>query len=430
MTMSPDFPAPRDAAPEPAPAWPPPPPGALLDLAETMTHAVVIMDPAGIVTWANRGFTRLTGFGPWDSAGRSFTGLVRLGGADDGPTLDVGDALAAGRALAATVSLHRKDGARRWADLDMHPVAGADGGAVAHVVVLTDATEREQTSTRLAHAERLATIGRLAAGVAHEIATPVQFVGDSVQFLRDAMTDLATVVAALQRVRQAVTDGAPAAEAAAAAVAAEDTADLEYLLENAPRAIESCVEGLDRVSAIVRSLKEFAHPQQSAMASADFNHIVQSTLTLARNEYKYVADLETDLGALPPVMCIAGSISQVVLNLVVNAAHAVGDVVKASGGKGRIAVSTCRDGEDVVLTVRDTGSGIADDVRPHIFEPFYTTKAVGKGTGQGLALAWSVVAGDHAGTIDAESAPGQGATFRVRLPIAGRTGVRARPEAA
>lgn len=430
MTMSADSPAPRDAAHEPAPAWPPPPPGALLDLAEAMTHAVAIMDPAGIVTWANRGFTRLTGFGPWDSAGRSFTGLVRLGGADEGPTLDVGDALAAGRAFAATVSLHRKDGALRWADLDMHPVAGADGGAVAHVVVLTDATEREQISTRLAHAERLATIGRLAAGVAHEIATPVQFVGDSVQFLRDAMTDLATVIAALQRVRQAVTDGAPAAEAAAAAVAAEDAADLEYLLENTPRAVESCVEGLDRVSAIVRSLKEFAHPQQSAMASTDFNHIVRSTLTLARNEYKYVADLETDLGALPPVMCIAGSISQVVLNLVVNAAHAVGDVVKTSGGKGRIAVSTHRDGDDVVLTVRDTGSGIADDVRPHIFEPFYTTKAVGKGTGQGLALAWAIVAGDHDGTIDAESAPGQGATFHVRLPIAGRTGTRARPEAA
>ena len=430
MTTSPDAPAPRATTPEPPAAWPPPPPGALLDLAEAMTHAVAIMDPAGLVTWANRGFTHLTGFGPWDSAGRSFTGLVRLGGADAGPTLDVGGALAAGQPFAATVSLHRKDGALRWADLDMHPVADASGAAVAHVAVLTDATEREQTSTRLAHAERLATIGRLAAGVAHEIATPVQFVGDSVQFLRDAVTDLASVIAALQRVRQAVTDGTPAAEAATAAVLAEETADLEYLLEHTPRAVESCVEGLDRVSAIVRSLKEFAHPQQSTMASADLNHIVLSTLTLARNEYKYVADLETDFGPLPPVMCIAGSISQVVLNLVVNAAHAVGDVVKTSGGKGRIAVSTHLDGDHAVLTVRDTGSGIADDVRPHIFEPFYTTKAVGKGTGQGLALAWSIVAGDHAGAIDAESAPGQGATFRVRLPIQGRAAARPRAEAA
>lgn len=416
MTMAPDSPSPPQAATEPAAAWPPPPPGALLDLAEAMTHAVAILDAAGLVTWANRGFTRLTGFGPWDTAGRSFTGLVRLGGADEGPTLDVGDALAAGRSFAATVSLHRKDGAMRWADLDMHPVTEAGGPAVAHVVVLTDATEREQTSTRLAHAERLATIGRLAAGVAHEIATPVQFIGDSVQFLRDAITDLAAVMAALRRVRQAVTDGADAAEAARAAIAVEDAADLDYLIDNAPRAVESCVEGLDRVSAIVRSLKEFAHPQQSAMSSTDLNHIVRSTLTLARNEYKYVADLDTTFGVLPPVTCIAGSISQVVLNLVVNAAHAVGDVVKASGGKGRIAVSTHVEGEHAVITVRDSGSGIADDVRPHIFEAFYTTKAVGKGTGQGLALAWAIVAGDHAGAIDVESAPGQGATFRVRLP--------------
>ncbi len=430
MTMAPDSPPPRQAATDPATAWPPPLPGALLDLAEAMTHAVAIVDPAGLVTWANRGFTILTGFGPWDTAGRSFTGLVRLGGADAGPTLDVGDALAAGRTFAATVSLHRRDGALRWADLDMHPVTDAAGTVTAHVVVLTDATEREQTSTRLAHAERLATIGRLAAGVAHEIATPVQFVGDSVQFLRDAITDFAAVIAALRRVRQAVADGADPGEAARAAVAAEDAADLDYLIDNAPRAVESCVEGLDRVSAIVRSLKEFAHPQQSAMASADLNHIVGSTLTLARNEYKYVADLETSFGELPPVTCVAGSISQVVLNLVVNAAHAVSDVIKAGGGKGRITVSTHVEGGHAVITVRDSGGGIADDVRPHIFEPFYTTKAVGKGTGQGLALAWSIVAGDHAGAIDVESAPGQGATFRVRLPISGRAAARLTAEAA
>jgi two-component system, NtrC family, sensor kinase len=157
---------------------------------------------------------------------------------------------------------------------------------------------------------------------------------------------------------------------------------------------------------------------------------VRSTLTLARNEYKYVADLATDFGALPPVTCIAGSISQVVLNLVVNAAHAVGDVVKASGGKGHIAVSTHLDGDHAVITVRDNGNGIADHVRPHIFEPFYTTKAVGKGTGQGLALAWSIVAGDHAGAIEVDSASGQGATFRVRLPIAGRAAARQTAEAA
>jgi PAS domain S-box-containing protein len=244
---------------------------------------VAIVDPEGLVTWANRGFTILTGFGPWDTAGRSFTGLVRLGGADAGPTLDVGDALAAGRTFAATVSLHRRDGALRWADLDMHPVTDAAGTVTAHVVVLTDATEREQTSTRLAHAERLASIGQLAAGVAHEIATPVQFVGDSVQFLRDAITDFAAVIAALRRAT-GCRRGADPGEAARAAVAAEDRRRPRLPDRQRAARRRSCVEGLDRVSAIVRSLKEFAHPQQSAMASADLNHIVRSTLTLARNE--------------------------------------------------------------------------------------------------------------------------------------------------
>ena len=153
-------------------------------------------------------------------------------------------------------------------------------------------------------------------------------------------------------------------------------------------------------------------------------------ITLARNEYKYVADLDTSFGELPPVTCIAGSISQVVLNLVVNAAHAVGDTAKTSGGKGRISVSTHVEGGHAIITVHDNGSGIADAVRPHIFEPFYTTKAVGKGTGQGLALAWAIVSGDHAGAIDVESAPGQGATFRVRLPISGRATTRLTAEAA
>ncbi|MEZ5421001.1 MAG: PAS domain-containing protein [Vicinamibacterales bacterium] len=170
----------RQASSTPEPAWPPPPEGALFDLAEAMPHAVAITDRAGRITWANRrGFTRLmTGFDAWDTAGRSFTGLVRLGGTDAGPTLDVGDALATGAPCGHRL-LHRKDGTLRWADLDMYPVA-LDGAVVAHVALLTDVTERERTSTRLANAERLATFGTLASGVAHEIATRCSSSGDSV----------------------------------------------------------------------------------------------------------------------------------------------------------------------------------------------------------------------------------------------------------
>ncbi len=409
--------------------WPPPPQGALDGLAAHLPHALVVLDAAGRVLWANTAFSQLTGYGAWDAAGRSLTGLLRLGTRDDEPSLDLGDAVAAGRRFASTVAFHRKDGQTRWLDVHLTPVGDGAGAPASHAGILVDVTERVQTAHRLVHSEHLSAIGLLAAGVAHEIATPVQFVGDSVQFLRDAVADLTQAVTALRAVRQAVSAGAPATGAAEAAAAAEEAADLDYVLEHLPRAVEACTEGLERVSHIARSLKEFAHPQQSAMASVDLNHLIGDTLTLARNEFKYVADLATDFAALPPVTCVAGSISQVVLNLIVNAAHAVADTVHGTGRKGTIAVSTHREHDQVVITVRDSGAGIPAEILPHIFEPFFTTKAVGKGTGQGLAIAWDIVTRTHAGGIDVASTPGGGTTFHIRLPLAGPA-ARAAREAA
>ncbi|MFN8644058.1 MAG: ATP-binding protein [Candidatus Binatia bacterium] len=424
----------HDSALPPVPpgplGWPAPPAGVLDGLVATVPWALVVTDAAGRVTWANDAFSALTGYGAWDVAGRSLAGLLRFSTTDDVPSLEVGDALAEGRPFATTVVLHRKDGQTRWVDLRLLTAPPSAPPEAMAIGVLVDATERVQTATRLAQSERLATIGTLAAGVAHEIASPVQFVGDSVQFLRGALADMTGVIAALQRVRDAVAAGAPAGDLVAAARTAEDDADIAYVLEHAPRAVDACAEGLDRVSRIVRSLKEFSHPQQGATASVDLNHVIDGTLTLARNEFKYVADLETAFGELPPVTCVAGSISQVILNLVVNAAHAVRDAVEGSGRKGHIVVTTAADGDHAVITVQDSGVGIPDAIRPHIFEPFFTTKSVGQGTGQGLALVWDVVTRAHGGTVDVESVPGAGATFRIRLPIAGAAVAAAAREAA
>ncbi|MCK6537343.1 MAG: ATP-binding protein, partial [Polyangiaceae bacterium] len=225
--------------------------------------------------------------------------------------------------------------------------------------------------TQLRQAERLASVGTLAAGVAHEINTPVQFVSDSVHFLQTAATDCFALIERLQLVRELAARGetGPALQQALAAAAeAEEAADLEYLNENVPKAFERCVDGLDRVSAIVRSLKEFAHPAQNAMAPADLNRAIQNTLTIASSEYKYVADLETEFGELPMVECYVSDLNQVVLNLVVNAAHAIADVVGQSGEKGTIRVSTRVIGELVVIAIGDTGKGIPEDVAPHVFE--------------------------------------------------------------
>jgi len=169
----------------------------------------------------------------------------------------------------------------------------------------------------------------------------------------------------------------------------------------------------------VRSMKEFAHPDRKEMTQVDINQAIRSTLIIASNEYKYVAEVETGFSEIPPVNCYAGEINQVVLNLIVNAAHAIGDVVKGTPAKGKITVATRSHEDFVEIAIADTGKGIPVDVRSRIFDPFFTTKEVGKGTGQGLAIARSVVVDKHGGTLTFETEVGKGTTFFIRLPIAG-----------
>ncbi|MBI3450407.1 MAG: hypothetical protein HY049_16015 [Acidobacteria bacterium] len=293
-------------------------------------------------------------------------------------------------------------------------------GEPLHAITL-DMTQQKKLESDLHQAQKLESVGRLAAGVAHEINTPIQFVNDSIHFLREATTDLMGLVEKFQVVRNTVLDGAPSMDAANAASEAEASADLPYLVENLPKAFDRSLDGLDRVATIVRSMKEFAHPDAKEMTTADLNRAIQSTLTIARNEYKYVADLETDLGDLPPVVCLLGDINQTVLNLIVNAAHAIAGVVKGTENKGRIVVRTRREGDSVEISISDTGGGIPEEIRGQIFDPFFTTKEVGKGTGQGLAIARSVIVEKHGGEITFATEVGKGTTFFIRLPVGSAT---------
>jgi signal transduction histidine kinase len=291
------------------------------------------------------------------------------------------------------------------------------------VLVAQDVTELKRTQAEFAAAQRFVSLGTVAAGVAHEVNTPVQFLADSIQFLRDGAQDMFDVLRAYQELGRLVTEGTPSdqlMEAATTATTKSEEADLSYLQEHVPKAFERCVDGLGRISTIVRSMKEFAHPTQSQMAPSDLNRALQSTLTIARSEYKYVAELETELADLPLVTCHLNNINQVVLNLVVNAAHAIGDVVKGSDTKGTITVRTRQEGDNVIISIRDTGGGIPHAVASRIFEPFFTTKGVGKGTGQGLAIARTIVKDGHGGQLTFETCAGVGTTFFVRIPIAGK----------
>ena len=283
--------------------------------------------------------------------------------------------------------------------------------------LILDITQQRKLEAGLQQAQKLESVGRLASGVAHEINTPVQFASDSIGFLRTASRDLMQVIDKMRIVNESVLADLPSKAAAAEAAEAEAGADLPYLFEEVPRALDSAHEGLTRVAAIVRSLKEFARPETNGMTEIDLNSAVESTLIVASNEYRYVADIETHFDDLPRVVCEASEVSQAVLNILINAAQAIGDVVKSSGAKGRIIVRTRRDGDLAIISISDSGGGIPKHLQARIFDPFFTTKDVGKGTGQGLTFARTTVVERHGGELIVESEGGRGATFHIRLPI-------------
>ncbi len=286
-----------------------------------------------------------------------------------------------------------------------------------HVQLRTEIAERQRMEVALQLKQRLESVGQLAAGIAHEINTPVQFVSDSVHFIREAMNDCSVLLTTYQQLGRTVLDAEPSLQLAQQAADQQEGMDLEYILTSAPLAIDRAMDGLDRIATIVRSLKEFAHPDQQEMSPIDLNHAVLTTLEVARSEYRYVANVTTELGELPPLSCYAGEINQVVLNLVVNAAHAIAAVEGSQTRKGTIMIRTYRDRDDVVLEVGDDGCGIPSEIQARIFDPFFTTKEVGKGTGQGLAIARTIVVGKHGGDLQVTSEVGVGTTFTVRLPL-------------
>jgi signal transduction histidine kinase len=314
------------------------------------------------------------------------------------------------RVLEISTQLTRADHHRR--DLES---AHADAQA-AHDRLSLEMRAREHVELELRQSHKLEAVGRLASGIAHEINTPVQFVTDSIKFLESASEDLLALTDHATNARRELRSGAPPEEVAARLERAEDELDVLYIAENLPAAFARSLDGLARVATIVQSMKHFAHPGVTTAAAVDLKRAIVSTLTIARSEYKHLAELETHFDELPLITCNAGELNQVILNLVVNAAHAIKEVVGNSGTLGKINVRAELDGEAVVISVADTGAGIPEAIRERIFEPFFTTKEVGRGTGQGLALARSVVT-KHQGTLTFRSEVGVGTTFFIRLPL-------------
>ena len=323
--------------------------------------------------------------------------------------------------------IQRADGSRRWISENARLVPASNGTPEFYQGTVVDVTARKQAEAerhsmeaQLRQAQKLEAIGQLAAGIAHEINTPMQYVGDNTRFVQDAFQAMSKVLESHQALLTAAQSNQASPELLAQAQAVLGAADIHYLLAQTPAAISETLEGIQRITKIVRAMKEFSHPGGKEKAPADLNHAIETTVTVARNEWKYVADVNLDLDPLlPPVPCFLGEFNQTILNLVVNAAHAIADAAKQrEGGKGLITIRTRRLDHEVEVRVADTGTGIPESARPHIFEPFFTTKPVGKGTGQGLSIVYACVVKHHGGSVAFESQAGQGTTFILRLPIA------------
>jgi two-component system NtrC family sensor kinase len=332
------------------------------------------------------------------------------------------------------IAFQQPSGKRGFVDLFLTPIPHADDAQQSRILVLGEnRTEQRLLETHLAQAQKLESIGQLAAGIAHEINTPIQFVGDNIVFLRDSFGAYQRGVGALKALLTHARSGILEEQALEEAEDVLAGADIDYLVEEVPKALEQTLDGIGRVGRIVRAMKDFSHPGNDNKVAATLNRLIENTITVARNEWKYVAEVVTRFdSSLPLVPCLIGEFNQVILNVLVNAAHAIGEATPpdAAERKGTITVSTRRVGPWAEVRIRDTGKGIPEAIQSRIFDPFFTTKPVGKGTGQGLAIAHAVIVKKHGGELTFETELGKGTTFIIRLPLSPPPSAREGPKGA
>jgi len=394
-------------------------------IAENVADLIAVIDKNGQRLYHSPSYERVLGFSHEDLRNASAFAQVHP---DDRANVSAAAqaSIKSGLAQLLEYRTQHSDGSWRVLESQANPVRNANGEVDHLVLVGRDVTERKKAEEeykkmelRLRHGQKMESIGQLAAGIAHEINTPTQYIGDNIRFLSDAFADLNRVLHGHSELLQAVKAKGATDALVEKVEKITSTADVAYLASEIPNAIRQSCDGVERVARIVSSMKDFSHPGTNEKACLDLNRAIESTITVCRNEWKYVAEMVTELDPnLPPVSCLPGEINQTILNIIVNAAHAIGDVVgEGENSKGTITISTQQCSDCVEIRIRDTGTGIPEHARTRVFDPFYTTKGVGKGTGQGLAIAHDVVVNKHGGLLSFETEVGRGTTFIIRLPL-------------
>ncbi len=381
------------------------------------------LDRNGCAMFVNPAAAHMLGYQPGNLIGVQLHDTIHHSRADGAPNLREQCLMcrALKGQLAARVDTEvfwRADGTPFPVEYTATPIQ--EGGAVVGAVItFRDISEQRLLEAQLRQAQKLESIGQLAAGIAHEINTPTQYIGDNTRFLGDAFADVGRLLYQYGRLLEAAKTGAIDSRLIEEVDKAAGEADLDFITKEVPSAIRESLDGVEQVTKIVRSMKEFSHPGSSDKGAVNLNEAIRSTLAVSRNEWKYVADVVTEFDErLPDVMCLISDVNQVLLNLIVNAAHAIGERLGPEPTeKGIITVRTRVKGDSVEVCIADTGTGIAPAILNRIFDPFFTTKEVGRGTGQGLAIAHSIITDRHGGSIRVESEVGRGTEFILALPI-------------
>ncbi len=386
------------------------------NIIHNMNSALLVVDPEARITYANPLAEEIAARAPGALVGLRVEELF-----PEPAELSVWDSLREGtRSRGVEAVLLRPDGARLPVGMSCSPLADAQGGRQGAVLLFQDLSGIKKLERQVLQSEKLASIGQLAAGVAHEINNPMGFIHANLFQMAEYVADLTRLFAGVGELRKAAAAGDPTAvrQAAETLDRLDAEVDGEFLLSDLAKAIRESQEGSERIRHIVQDLRDFSHDGRGA-APADVNQCLDSTANIAWTMMKHTVELEKDYGELPLVTCHPRQLQQVFMNLLVNAGQAIEAARSASGSeRGRIRLRTRVDGDDLVVTVSDTGPGIPPEHVDRIFEPFFTTKGVGEGTGLGLSTSYDIVR-LHGGRLVARNEPAGGAVFEIRLPRAG-----------
>lgn len=391
-------------------------------IAETASDGIVIVQDKSVV-FANSAAEAIFGFGAEEMLGREFSSLVSGVDLRERSHLEsIGERRTRGSRSAMEIPARHRSGRDIILEVSVSEFAPLDQDKRL-TVLIRDVTQRKTLEMQREQAHKMESIGQLAAGVAHEINTPIQYIGDNIGFLQESYQKLEMLLNAYGELSVNVSASNSLQPRLARIAELYDQFNFDYLKQEVPRAIAQSLEGVEQVASIVATMREFSAGSPE-LTSTDLNHLIEGAVVISKNGWKYVAELQTDLDrSLPPVVCAPGELRQVLLNLIVNAADAITDAINlGSGQMGMIRIASRWDGEMAEIRVSDTGTGIPEAIRAKVFDPFFTTKEVGKGSGQGLALAYTTIVKRHAGSIELETEVGVGTTFLVRLPIGGAIG--------